>query len=79
VETFITLVVRPVNDAPVAARKSWSPILETPYAAICAVANWAAGRGDSAAAIHFDRIEAVLEEALGNARQVIEHLCTAEA
>lgn len=50
--------------------------METPYAAICAVANWAAGRGDSASAIHFERIEAVLQEALGKARQVIEHLCT---
>jgi 5'-methylthioadenosine phosphorylase len=52
--------------------------LETPYAAICAVANWAAGRGDSASAIHFDRIEAVLQEALRQARRVIEHLCAAE-
>lgn len=49
--------------------------LETPYAAICAVANWAAGRGDSANAIHFDRIEAVLQESLGKARKIIEHLC----
>jgi len=52
--------------------------LETPYAAICAVANWAAGRGDSASRITFDKIEAVLQESLGQVRQVIEHLCTAE-
>lgn len=49
--------------------------LETPYAAVCAVANWAAGRGDSASFIAFDRIEAVLQESLGRARRLIEHLC----
>jgi len=53
--------------------------LETPYAAICAVANWAAGRGDSANAISFEKIEAVLQDALGEVRSVIEHLCGAEA
>lgn len=52
--------------------------LDAPYAAICAVANWAAGRGDSATAIHFDRIEEVLQVSLGNVRRVIEHLCAAE-
>lgn len=51
--------------------------LETPYAAICAVANWGAGRGDSASMIHFARIEAVLQETLGKVREVIEHLCAA--
>jgi len=49
--------------------------LETPYAAICAVANWAAGRGDSTSAIRLESIEAVLHETLGEVRQVIEHLC----
>lgn len=49
--------------------------LEIPYAAICAVANWAAGRGDSVSAIHFDRLEIVLQEAIGKVRLVIEHLC----
>lgn len=52
--------------------------LATPYAAICAVANWGAGRGDSASMIHFDRIEAVLQESLGEVRKVIEHFCAAE-
>ena len=52
--------------------------LETPYAAICAVANWAAGRGDSANRIAFDRIEAVLQESLARVRKVIEHLCAVE-
>lgn len=50
--------------------------LGVPYAAICVVANWAAGRGDSANAISFDKIEQVLKESLGKARHVIEHLCT---
>ncbi|MEW5783436.1 MAG: S-methyl-5'-thioinosine phosphorylase [Pseudomonadota bacterium] len=49
--------------------------LETPYAAICAVANWAAGRGDSKTAISFAQLEAVLEEALIKVRRVIEHMC----
>lgn len=51
--------------------------LEVPYAALCVVANWGAGRRDSAQAIHFERIEAVLQEAMVEARQVIEHLCAA--
>ena len=51
--------------------------LEVPYAALCAVANWAAGRGDSATAIQLDRIEAILQESLGQARRIIEHLCAA--
>lgn len=49
--------------------------LDTPYAAICVVANWAAGRGDSAHAISFAAIEEVLQNSLGKARRVIEHLC----
>jgi len=49
--------------------------LEVPYAAICVVANWAAGRGDSAHAISFDKIEAVLQQSLGKARRIVEHLC----
>ncbi|MDP2751444.1 MAG: S-methyl-5'-thioinosine phosphorylase [Rhodocyclaceae bacterium] len=46
-----------------------------PYAAICLVANWAAGRADSTHAIRFDDIEAVLEQSLGRVRRVIEQLC----
>jgi 5'-methylthioadenosine phosphorylase len=49
--------------------------LGVPYAAVCVVANWAAGRGDSTHAISFDKIEAVLQESLGQARHIIEHLC----
>ena len=51
--------------------------LETPYAAICVVANWAAGRADSANVIHFEKIEAVLQDAMGKVRCIIEHLCNA--
>jgi len=39
------------------------------------LANWAAGRGDSARHISFDRIEEVLQTSLGRARNIIEHLC----
>ncbi|HEX8987816.1 MAG TPA: S-methyl-5'-thioinosine phosphorylase [Rhodocyclaceae bacterium] len=51
--------------------------LGVPYAAICVVANWAAGRADSAHAIAFERIEAVLQQSLGKARHILEHLCEA--
>jgi 5'-methylthioadenosine phosphorylase len=53
--------------------------LEIPYAAVCAVANWAAGRGDSAHHISFERIEETLQGALGRVRGIIEHLCAAPA
>lgn len=46
-----------------------------PYAAICLVANWAAGRAECVHAIRFDDIEAVLEQSLGRVRRVIEQLC----
>jgi 5'-methylthioadenosine phosphorylase len=45
------------------------------YAAIAVVANYAAGRGDSERAVPLDRIEAVLEEAMGRVRRIIEKLC----
>jgi 5'-methylthioinosine phosphorylase len=45
------------------------------YAAITAVANYAAGRGDSTRAIPMDKIQAVLDEALGRVRRIIEKLC----
>jgi 5'-methylthioadenosine phosphorylase len=48
---------------------------ELPYAAVCMVANWAAGRGDSANGIRFSSIEEVLENSLGRVRRVIETLC----
>ena len=45
------------------------------YAAITVVANYAAGRGDSRRAVPLDRIGAVLEEAMGRVRNIIDRLC----
>jgi 5'-methylthioadenosine phosphorylase len=45
------------------------------YAAIAVVANYAAGRGDSQRAVPLERIEIVLEEAMGRVRRIIEKLC----
>jgi 5'-methylthioadenosine phosphorylase len=47
------------------------------YAAIAVVANYAAGRADSKRAIPLDKIGAVLEEAMGRVRRIIEKLCEA--
>jgi len=44
------------------------------YAALAVSANFAAGRGDSAHAIPLERIEAVLAEAMGRVRRIIEQL-----
>ena len=44
------------------------------YAAIAVVANYAAGRGDSAREISLERISAVLDEAMGRVRRIIERL-----
>jgi 5'-methylthioadenosine phosphorylase len=49
--------------------------LDVPYAAICLVANWAAGRGNSRHAISFSNIEAVLQHSMGRVRRIIENLC----
>lgn len=48
--------------------------LELAYAAIAVVANFAAGRGDSAQAVSLERIDTVLEEAMGRVRKIIEEL-----
>jgi 5'-methylthioinosine phosphorylase len=45
------------------------------YATIAVVANYAAGRGDSTRAVPLDKIEAVLDEAMGRVRRIIEKLC----
>ncbi len=45
------------------------------YAAIAVVANWAAGRGDSKRAVPLDKISAILEEAMGRVRRIIEECC----
>jgi len=44
------------------------------YAAIAVVANYAAGRGDSAHAISLDKIASVLDVAMGRVRRIIEQL-----
>jgi 5'-methylthioadenosine phosphorylase len=45
------------------------------YAAIAVVANFAAGRGDSARAVPLDKIGEVLDAAMGRVRRVIEKFC----
>jgi 5'-deoxy-5'-methylthioadenosine phosphorylase len=45
------------------------------YAAIAVVANYAAGRGDSVRAVPLDKIGAVLEEAMGRVRLIINKVC----
>jgi len=45
------------------------------YAALAVVANYAAGRGDSRRAIPLEKIPAVLDEAMGRVRRIIEELC----
>lgn len=47
------------------------------YAAITAVANHAAGKGDSAHAISLAAIEAVVEQAMQRVRRILERLATA--
>lgn len=49
--------------------------LAVPYAALCVVANWAAGRGDSARSISMAAIEEVLQASMGRARRIIGHFC----
>ena len=45
------------------------------YAAIAVVANYAAGRGDSERAIALDKIQVILDEALGRVRKIIAKVC----
>ena len=47
------------------------------YATIAAVANYAAGRVDSAHAVPLDKIGAILEAAMGRVRHIIEKCATA--
>ena len=46
------------------------------YAALAVVANYAAGRGESAHGISLREIETVLEQAMGRVRRIIEQLVT---
>jgi 5'-methylthioinosine phosphorylase len=45
------------------------------YAAIAVVANYAAGRGDSARGIALDKIGEILDEAMVRVRHIIEKFC----
>jgi len=45
------------------------------YATIAVVANYAAGRGDSARAIPLDKIGEVLDVAMGRVRHILEKFC----
>ena len=46
------------------------------YAAVCVVANHAAGRGDSQSGIRYEQIEEVLESAMGRVRSILEQVVT---
>lgn len=48
--------------------------LELSYAALCVVANHAAGRGSSAQGIHYEAIGTVLNAAMLRVRNILEHL-----
>lgn len=49
------------------------------YAAVCVVANHAAGRGSSARGIHYEAIETVLASTMGRVRNILEHLVVLHA
>lgn len=49
--------------------------MDVPYATMCVVANWAAGRADSRDGIEFGSIEAVLQKSLVRVRTILEKLC----
>jgi 5'-methylthioadenosine phosphorylase len=53
--------------------------LEIPYATINVVSNHAAGRGESALGIRFERLEAIQQEALNRVRAIIERLIAPDA
>lgn len=48
--------------------------LGLPYAALCIVANYAAGRGESSHALQFSDIEAAVQLACGRVHKIIEQL-----
>ena len=48
--------------------------LDMAYAAVCVVANHAAGRGNSVTGIHYDEIQAVVNLAMSRVRNILEHL-----
>jgi len=48
--------------------------LDIAYAAVCVVANHAAGRGNSAKKIHYEEIQSVVSQSMGRVRNILEHL-----
>ena len=46
------------------------------YAAVCVVANHAAGRGSSSNGIRYEEIQAVLNNSMDRVRNILEHLVT---
>jgi 5'-methylthioadenosine phosphorylase len=53
--------------------------LDLPYASICVVVNYAAGRGESAHAISMEGIVRVLEAGMDKVRTLLDHVVVAEA
>jgi 5'-methylthioadenosine phosphorylase len=53
--------------------------LDMPYASICVVVNYAAGRGESAHAISMQGIVRVLEAGMDKVRTLLDHVAVAEA
>jgi 5'-methylthioadenosine phosphorylase len=53
--------------------------LDLPYASICVVVNYAAGRGDSAHMISMEGIVRVLEAGMDKVRTLLDHVVVAEA
>jgi len=51
--------------------------IDLAYAAVAAVVNHAAGRGDSARGIQMQRIDEILEHTMGRVRKIIDCLVTA--
>ncbi len=49
------------------------------YAAMCVVANYAAGRGNSVQGIMYEELQAVVNETMGRVRNIIEHLVVLHA
>ena len=49
------------------------------YAAVCVVANYAAGRGNSAHGIRYDEIQSVVSNTMGRVHNIIEHLVVIHA
>ena len=53
--------------------------LDLPYASICVVVNYAAGRGESAHAISMEGIVRVLDAGMDKVRTLLDHVAVAEA